>query len=119
MIFKSEALEKVVVDKPRGGPGRMECHYAFQMGQAPEGSAYQLLASQTLEPGSGVGYHQHVDNEELYVILSGHGTFIDNGNVEKPVGPGDMTLTLEGESHGLINTGSEPLRFLAAIAKKR
>ncbi|MDR1622921.1 MAG: cupin domain-containing protein [Synergistaceae bacterium] len=119
MIFRSGELEKVIVDKPRGGPGQMECLFAFQMGKAPEGSAYQVLASQTLEPGSGLGYHQHPDNEELYVIISGHGTFIDNGNVEKPVGPGDMTLTLRGESHGLTNTGSEPLRFLAAIAKKQ
>ena len=118
MIFKSNALEKAVVEKPRGGPGKMDCFFAFQMGKAPEGSAFQVAASQILEPGSGVGYHQHVDNEELYVILSGNGTFIDNGNVEKPVGPGDMTLTLKGESHGLTNTGTEPLRFLAIIAKK-
>jgi mannose-6-phosphate isomerase-like protein (cupin superfamily) len=119
MLFKSAELEKAVVDKPRGGPGQMECLYAFQMGKAPEDSAYQVVAFQTLTPGSGLGYHQHENNEELYVILSGQGTFIDNGNVEKLVGPGDMTLTLKGESHGLTNTGNEPLRFLAAIAKKQ
>ena len=117
MIFKSDALEKVVMEKPRGGPGKMDCSFAFQMGKAPEGSAFQMTALQVLEPGNGVGYHQHVDNAELYVILSGKGTFIDEGNVEKPVGPGDMTLTLNGQSHGITNTGNEPLRFLAVIAK--
>ncbi len=117
MLFKSEGLEKVVVEKPRGGSGEMHCKFAFQMGKAPAGSAYQVLASQTLTPGSAVGYHEHLDNEELYVILSGRGTFFDNDNQGVPVGPGDMTLTLKGQSHGLSNTGTEPLVFLAAIAK--
>jgi mannose-6-phosphate isomerase-like protein (cupin superfamily) len=117
MIFKSGELEKVVVEQPRGGPGKMNCDFAFQMGKAPEGSSFQVAALQTLEPGSGLGYHQHEQNEELYAILSGQGTFVDNGNVEKPVGPGDMTLTLKGEWHGLTNTGSEPLVFLAVIVK--
>ncbi|MDR3264914.1 MAG: cupin domain-containing protein [Synergistaceae bacterium] len=106
------------MEKARGGDGSMECLFAFQMGKAPEGSAFQVLARQTLMPGSSVGYHQHPENEELYVILSGKGTFHDEGNISKPVGPGDMTLTLKGQSHGLANTGTEPLVFLAAIAQK-
>ena len=118
MLFKSSELEKVVSENPRGGPGKMDCLYAFQMGKAPEGSAFQVTAINTLEPGCGVGYHQHPDNEELYAIISGHGVFIDNGNVEKPVGPGDITLTLKGESHGLTNTGNEPLRLLAVVVNK-
>ena len=117
MIFKSSELVNVVVENPRGGPGKMDCFFAFQMGKSPEGSAFQVVATQILEPGSGVGYHQHADNEELYVILSGQGVFIDNGNVEKPVGPGDVTLTLKGEWHGITNTGSEPLKFLGVIVK--
>ncbi|MDR1733209.1 MAG: cupin domain-containing protein [Synergistaceae bacterium] len=96
----------------------MNCRFAFQMGKAPGGSPFQVVAHQTLPPGSSLGYHQHTDNEELYVILSGKGTFYDEGKVAKTVGPGDMTLTLKGQSHGLVNTGSEPLVFLAVIATK-
>jgi mannose-6-phosphate isomerase-like protein (cupin superfamily) len=77
-----------------------------------------MLSTQTLSPGGSIGYHQHVDNEEAYIILSGQGVFTDNDGQEKQVGPGDMTLTLEGERHGLSNTGKEPLAFLAVIAKK-
>jgi mannose-6-phosphate isomerase-like protein (cupin superfamily) len=116
MLFKSGSLEKAVVEKPRGGPGEMECRYAFQMGKAPAGSVFQLVAHQTLLPGSGLGYHRHTENEELYVILSGTGTFFDEGEEKKQVGPGDMTLTLKGQSHGLVNTGEEPLVFIAVIA---
>ena len=117
MLFKSNELEKVVREKPRGGPGKMDCLFAFQMDKGPQGSAFQMVVYQTLEPGNGVGYHQHEDNEELYAIISGNGTFTDNDRVEKVVGPGDITLTLKGEWHGIINTGNEPLHFLAIIAK--
>ena len=117
MLFKSGELKQVVMEKPRGGPGRMESRYAIQRGGSPEGSAFQLLAVMTLPPGSGMGYHQHVEDEEVYVILSGKGIFSDNGQ-EKEVGPGDMALTLKGESHGITNIGGEPLVFLAAVVKK-
>jgi mannose-6-phosphate isomerase-like protein (cupin superfamily) len=118
MLFKASELEKVVMEKPRGGVGKVEGLYAFQMGKAPDGGVFQVAAHQTLQPGCSFGYHQHVDNEELYVFLSGQGTFTDSDKQEKQIGPGDMTLTLKGESHGLVNTGSEPLIFLAVIAKK-
>ncbi|GHS94620.1 cupin [Synergistales bacterium] len=118
MLYKFDSLEKAVTEKPRGGPGSMEGFFAFSMGKSPEGSPFQVVAHQILQPGSGLGYHQHTENEELYYIVSGHGTFTDNDKSEKQVGPGDFTLTLKGESHGLINTGSEPLAFVAVIAKK-
>lgn len=117
MLFKSEALEKVVVEKLRGGIGEAVCSYAFMMGKAPEGSAFQMLASQVLMPGNSVGFHKHTDNEEIYVFLSGQGTFYDNDEKPTQVGPGDMTITTRGQSHGLVNTGNEPLKFLAVVAK--
>ena len=117
MLYRSNELEAVTVEKPRGGEGTMDCMFAFQMGKAPDGSALQVLVRQILMPGCSIGYHQHVDNEELYVILSGAGTFYDEENRAVPVGPGDMTLTTKGQSHGLSNSGTEPLVFLAVMAK--
>ncbi|GHS86210.1 cupin [Synergistales bacterium] len=117
MLYKFDSLENSIMEKPRGGPGSMECHFAFKMGEAPAGSPFQVVAHQILQPGSGLGYHQHTENEELYYILSGHGTFTDSDKTEKQVGPGDFTLTLKGEWHGLINTGNEPLVFVAIIVK--
>jgi mannose-6-phosphate isomerase-like protein (cupin superfamily) len=117
MLFKSNELESAVMDKPRGGNGSMQCRFAFQSGHSPEGSAFQLLSHMTLQPGCSIGRHQHIDNEELYVILSGEGTFTDDDGATTRVSPGDMTLTLKGQSHGIENTGHAPLEFLAAIAK--
>jgi mannose-6-phosphate isomerase-like protein (cupin superfamily) len=117
MVFKSEKLERVVQEKPRGGEGSQECFFAFQMGKAPEGSAFQVVARQILSPGSSVGYHEHVDNADLYVIVSGNGTYTDENNQKVAVGPGDFTLCVRGQSHGLANSGTEPLVFIAVVAK--
>jgi mannose-6-phosphate isomerase-like protein (cupin superfamily) len=76
-----------------------------------------MVSHMTLQPGCSMGYHKHPDNEELYVILSGSGTYLDDGETAVQVGPGDTTLTLKGQSHGIENTGTEPLVFLAAIVK--
>jgi mannose-6-phosphate isomerase-like protein (cupin superfamily) len=117
MLFKSNDLVETVMEKPRGGNGAMQCKFVFQAANAPEGSAFQMVSTMTLQPGCSMGYHQHPDNEELYVFLSGEGTFYDDGKTAVHVGPGDTTLTLKGQSHGVENTGTDPLVFLAAIVK--
>lgn len=116
MIFKADKLEKAIVERPRGGTGQIRSSIAFPMGKAPAGSAFQTVACQELLPGSSVGFHVHADNEELFVIISGQGSFTDFDGSRHPVGPGDILLTLRGQGHALANTGSEPLAFLAAIA---
>ncbi|MDR3354423.1 MAG: cupin domain-containing protein [Synergistaceae bacterium] len=117
MLFKSDDLVETVMEKPRGGNGSMQCKFVFKADSAPAGSSFQMVSNMTLQPGCSMGYHKHPDNEELYVFLSGEGTFTDDGGATVRVGPGDTTLTLKGQSHGIENTGSVPLKFLAAIVK--
>ena len=118
MLCKSADLKKMIVEKPRGGEGSMEGSYAFQANDVPEGSVCRMLGRMVLTPGSSIGYHQHADDEELYLILSGEGTFYDEHNRPHAVGPGDMTATRMGESHGIANTGTEPLVLIAVVAKR-
>lgn len=70
-----------------------------------------------LDPGASIGPHVHAEDEEIYVILSGTGRYRDGDDFQE-VGPGDVTLTHQGESHALENTGSEPLVILAIIAER-
>jgi mannose-6-phosphate isomerase-like protein (cupin superfamily) len=118
MLFESSTSKSVVVEKPRNGTGSMEGRYAFQMGEAPENRAFRLLATLTLQPGSSTGYHRHLDDEEVYAVLSDRGVFTDNDNRERQAGPGDITLTRKEEWHGLSDRGEEPLVFLAVVVKK-
>ena len=58
----------------------------------------------------------HLDPES-YFILTGHGTYDDNGE-KQPANPGDLFLCKDGDAHGIKNTGDEELTFMALILKK-
>ena len=74
----------------------------------------RLFAEMILEPGCSVGYHQHNGESETYYILSGTGTYDDNGTV-RTVKAGDVTFTPDGSGHGIANDGTEDLKFIALI----
>ena len=71
----------------------------------------------TSDPGCEVGYHYHHGETESYFILTGHGTYDDNGE-KQPANPGDLFLCKDGDAHGIKNTGDEELTFMALILKK-
>ena len=67
-----------------------------------------------LEPGASIGLHTHETNSETVYILSGTGKALYDDGVEQ-LGPGDCHYCPKGHTHSLINTGSEPLEFLAVV----
>lgn len=75
----------------------------------------RLYARVVLKPNSSVGYHQHVDETEPYLILKGNGVFIDNDGGRINVEPGDVCTIEVGQSHGLENNSNEDLEFMALI----
>ncbi len=77
----------------------------------------RLYEKIVLEPGCGIGYHQHTGEAEIFFIIKGRGIYNDNGT-EVEVGPGDITLTMDGESHGIANEGQETLELIALIPLK-
>jgi len=115
MIAKFESLEKVRREGLQKGPGGAWCSYPIPVGKAPEGSCWRMVGRIALDPGAAIGAHLHGDDEEIYVVLSGTGVYSD-GDVESPVGPGDVTVTFRGERHALRNTGDVPLEIMAIIA---
>lgn len=74
----------------------------------------RLYAEVTLEPGCGVGFHEHHGDSESYYILSGQGIYSDNGTL-RMVKAGDHTFTPSGQGHALTNTGDDNLVFMALI----
>ena len=53
---------------------------------------------------------------ETYCILEGEGVYDDNG-VSIPVSDGDVLFCKDGCGHGIANTGSGNLDFIALIIK--
>ncbi len=75
-----------------------------------------------LAPGTSEGDHTHApddpsdDWEELYYVLSGHGTLTVDGE-RRDVGPDDAVLVPTGVDHGLYADRGETLRILLIFGK--
>ncbi len=112
MIRKAEDVTVGQVEKARGGNGVMETYTLLEMDEFCEKG--RMFNRAMLSPGSSVGYHIHTGDFETYYILSGEGVYNDNGT-EVAVKAGDVLICKEGEGHGLANTGTEDLHFIALI----
>lgn len=67
-------------------------------------------------PGkSGCPFHNHHVEDELFVILEGHGTY-RFGEERHLIGPGDVLGAPAGgpeTAHQIVNTGTVPLKYLS------
>ncbi len=113
MVNKSLVKEQVTGIAGGVGPGSIAHMVAPDKLPAKAG----LMAEVVLEPGATVGYHKHEGEGELYYILSGSGEYTEDG-VMTPVSAGAATYVYDGHSHGLANTGKEPMTFVAVIVKE-
>ena len=76
--------------------------------------AGRVFAHTTVLPGSGIGYHIHKNDCEIYYVFSGKGEYNDNGQLTT-VEAGDVTFTPSGCGHGIRCVGDEPLELIALI----
>ncbi len=74
----------------------------------------RTFAHTTVPPGSGIGFHVHNDDTEIYYVYSGRGEYNDNG-VMTAIETGDVTFTPSGTGHGVRCVGDEPLELIALI----
>lgn len=101
-----------VREQMRGGAGKVVIRHLFKKEEIK--AKTRLCSHLTLEPGCGIGTHQHVGEDELFVITRGSG-LLDDGQTKTRVRAGDAILTGNGEAHALHNDGAEPLELLAII----
>lgn len=101
-----------------GGKGTLQGQFAFRREAAQKNEAIKEIGWMTLQPGDSIGFHQHKNNEDAYIIVSGVGTFTDSDGQSHQVKAGDVTIARKGQSHGLANTGKEPLVFIDVIAEQ-
>ncbi len=74
----------------------------------------RIFAHTTVAPHSGIGFHKHEGDMEIYYVLSGKANYNDNGTIVE-IGPGDVTFTPSGTGHGVENPYDEPLDIIALI----
>lgn len=97
----------------KGGEGLFQLTHFVEAQQL--GQAGRLFARAVLEPGASVGFHVHEKDMEVCYFLSGEGTLEDADHSLKPLKPGDANVCLPGQGHGIRNTGTEDLVYLAVV----
>ncbi len=112
MVKRAEEMVREIKEQMRGGKGSVEITHIFQKDEL-RGKA-RLCARLTINPGCSIGLHPHMDEEEIFYVISGRGLVNDNG-AEKEVKAGDGILTGGGASHAIENIGNEPLVLFAVI----
>jgi len=67
------------------------------------------------EPGQEQKGHVHGNQDKVYFVLEGQGTFKVGGE-EQVLGPGQGTMAPAGEEHGVRNHTSTRLKVLVFVA---
>ncbi len=67
------------------------------------------------EPGQVQKGHVHGDQDKVYIVLDGQGTF-QVGTEEKVLGPGQVVMAPAGAEHGVRNHTQQRLSVLVFVA---
>lgn len=76
--------------------------------------AGRVFGINVLSPGTGIGMHKHVGEQEAYYILKGEALYNDNGE-EIILKAGDVAYCKDGETHGVWCHGEDEVQFIALI----
>lgn len=112
MIRQAADMTSETREAMRGGPGSVTIQHYFKKDEFTANA--RLCAKLVLEPGSGIGLHQHDGEDEVYIITRGRG-LLNDGSTETEVNEGDAILTGNGESHSITNNGDGVLEIIAVI----
>jgi mannose-6-phosphate isomerase-like protein (cupin superfamily) len=78
---------------------------------APEAS--MTITRVTMQPGAVSTLHVHAKAEQIWLIERGAGTLLLDAGAQEHVKAGDIVRTPAGDVHGIVNSGAEPLVYLA------
>lgn len=117
-VYEKDKLIVLDKDKAGGGKGILYGRYAFTRDMPPRDNAVKEIGWLTLKPGDAIGYHEHVANEDVYIVVSGSGLFKDVDGKEVQVKAGDITICRKGQKHGIVNNGESDLVMISVIAEQ-
>ena len=112
MIVKKDARAKTLRPKLKDGEGIINIFDLATKETLPKN--LRLLGEFVLKPGESIGTHGHEYETEIYFVIAGEGSVLDNGEFVK-IYPGDTAITDGISPHSIKNDGYEELRFIAII----
>ena len=111
MVIHRNEMKIEIKEKMRDGEGKATL---VQLVNCENEKNVRLISEISLPPGASIGKHNHENEAEYYIILSGSGLVDDNGK-EVKVEKGDAVITKDGAFHSIVNNGAVPLVFHAVI----
>ena len=114
MIRKSGSYRTEVRENMRGGSGSVKIEHFWEPGKEMLGHN-RMAARLTLPPGASIGFHNHENEDEIFVIVKGQAEADDNGTLSI-LNAGDTLLTGNGAGHSIRNIGAEDLELVAVIS---
>lgn len=70
-----------------------------------------------VNPGRRISAHLHPDGQDTWIIQSGVGEYqLDKTGGTRSIKAGDVVIAHTGETHGVLNTGNEPLIFVSVVS---
>ncbi len=111
MTLDFNTVQPTVVPHFKGGAGEAVVRTAVSdtMGR---------ILTLTLPVGASIGTHTHTGNCEIIHVLSGSGVCHDDG-AEVVLSAGMTHYCPEGHTHGIYNTGAEPLVLLGILPEAK
>jgi len=97
----------------RGGDGKVKIEHLWDETNELKAKT-RLMAKITLEPGCGIGFHSHDNEEEIFYIIKGTAEASDNGEAVI-LNAGDTILTGNGAGHSIKCVGDKPVEMTAVI----
>ena len=83
------------------------------MWQANAPEARVTITRVTMEPGAVSRRHTHPHSEQTWIVEKGAATLLLADDRTQPVAAGEVIRTPAGETHGVVNTGTEPFVYLS------
>jgi quercetin dioxygenase-like cupin family protein len=78
---------------------------------APEAQA--TITRVTMEPGAVSRRHTHPHSEQTWIVEKGAAMLLLADDQAHPIAAGEVIRTPAGETHGVVNTGTDPFVYLS------
>lgn len=109
MKIDFKQMDATVLEKFKGGEKQMNAKMFVD--------EHNRIMQSVLIPGASIGMHCHTDSSEIIYIISGNGMAICEGRGES-LTAGDCHYCPKGQTHTLINNGTENLVFFAVVPQQ-
>ena len=101
--------QKLMEEKIHGGEGL--CRHSVVFREEEMEAPIRFINYTVIPPSCSFGLHQHGNDNEFYVILSGEGIYEENGE-EAKVKAGDIIMNAPFGNHGITNTSDVDMNVL-------